>query len=141
MKRKFKYIKVEDGNISVYKTDNFPEVIKDTFKGYYKYDSTDHVFDENIDIRVFIEVESELLDCKDTIYYEYNSCIIGRLKGVVLIAKNGKNKWKSLSSNDIKLILKKLEPYDNNTFIIRYPKHREQDRLYKLFKELDTSSC
>ena len=140
MKRKFKYIKVEDGTISVHETDSFLEVIKDTFNGYYNYDTTDYIFDENLNIRMFAKAESEFLDYKDTIYFECDGSIIGRLKGIILIAKNGKNNWHSLSTSDIKLILKKLEPHDNNTFIIRYPKYEHYDWLYELFEELDTNS-
>ena len=140
MKRKIKYIKVKDGVISLLETDDFNEAIKDAFGDYYAYDSSDYIFDENLDIRVFIEAGSEFLDYKDSIYYEYEGAIVGRLKGTVLIAKNGLNKWQSLSSNDIKLILKKLKPHDNNSFIIHYPRHDSHDWLYKIFEKLDTSS-
>ena len=140
MKRKFKYIRVENGNISIHETDNFSEDIKDAFKDYYNYDSSDYVFEENLDIRVFVEAGSEFLDYKDTIYYEYNGSITEVFKGVVIIAKNGNNNWRSLSTNDIKLVLKKLEPYDNNTFIIRYPKCEYYDWVYQLFEKLDTKS-
>ena len=140
MKRKFKYIKVENGIISINETDNFPEVIKDAFGRYSNFDSRDYVFDENLDICVFAEASSEFMDYKDTIYYEYDGSIYGRLKGTVLIAKNGVCNWRSLSKKDIKLILKKLEPYNNNTFIIHYSKCDYLDYMYELFEELDTRS-
>lgn len=129
MKRKFKYIRVKDGDILLLETDDFDEVIKDTFGDYYAYDSTDYVFNENLNIRVFVEVGSEFLDYKDSIYYEDDGVIVGRLKGTVLIAKNGSKKWHSLSNKDIKIIYKKLKPHGDNSFLISYPRttnHEEE---------------
>lgn len=122
MKKAFKYIKVKDGTISLMETQDFKEVIKNEYGDYYNYDSSDYLFDEDLDIRVFALAGSSFMDLKETIYYEYDGEITDILKGTVIFAKNGKTKWKSLSNKDIRLLKRKLEPTDNNTFTIRYPK-------------------
>lgn len=120
MKRKFKYVEVKDGAISKFETNDFNEVIKDVFGSYYDYDSTDWIFDENLDIRVFVEANSTFNDTKETIYCYLDNQLINVLKGTILIAKNGNNNFKSLSNKDIRLIHNKLKPSYNHTFIINY---------------------
>lgn len=120
MKRKFKYIEVKNGVISTIETNDFNEVIKDTYGSYYNYESSDWIFDENLDIRVFVEKDSLYKRIKETIYFYSNETNIDVLKGTVLFAKNGNNNWKALSGKDVKLIYKKLKPSYNHTFTVNY---------------------
>lgn len=120
MKRKFKYIEVKDGAITLQETNDFNEVIKDTYGSYYNYDSSDWIFNENLDIRIFVEQESSFQDINETIYLYSHNKLANILKGPVLFAKNGNNNWRSLSNKDIKLIYKKLLPSSNHRFTIDY---------------------
>ena len=127
MKRNFKYIEVKDGNILLLETDNFNNVIKETLD---HYDSSDYIFDENLDIRAFVKMGSEFLDLKDTIYYYLDNKLVDVFKGTVLFAKNGISKWRSLSNKDIALIYKKILPTHDGAFeIFEYSYDDESELL------------
>lgn len=51
-----RYVKVEGTNIEVLNTPSFKKVLKKEFEE--GYDTTDYIFDENLDIRVFIEIRA-----------------------------------------------------------------------------------
>ena len=48
-----RYIIVKDGQIDVRYTSNFIQLIKDEFQ--YFFDSTDYLFDDYPDVRVFVK--------------------------------------------------------------------------------------
>ena len=120
MKKQIKYIKVSNGKLSILQTNNFNEAIKNSFGSYFDFDSSDYIFDEDLDIRVFLKANSTFLNLEETIYYYVNNELVDINKGIVLFAKNGNRSWKSLSNKDINIIKKRLKPSPNNTFSINY---------------------
>ena len=53
-KRVIRYLSVKDGNISVEYTDDFIQVMKKEFNGFF--DTTDNLFERYPDIRVYLVI-------------------------------------------------------------------------------------
>ena len=113
-----KYIKIQNNNIEILETDNFSNVIKNEFNDT-NYDSLDYLFDENLDIRIFTKAGSDFLDLDNSLYYKRDGKLQYIFKGTILLAKNGINKWHSLSNKDIKIITNRILKIDNS-FVINY---------------------
>lgn len=113
---KIRYIKVKNGVISIHSTSNFKRVMEDEFGGM-AYDTTDYIFDENLDIRVFVE-DLNLETEEVCINYYYNNDLCMTFNGTVLFAKDGITKIRSLSKKDINIIINNLIPTYDNEFNI-----------------------
>lgn len=117
MKNKgIRYIKVKNGVISIHSTSNFKRVMEEEFGGM-AYDTTDYIFGEDLEIRIFVEdlsLESEEV----CINYYYNNDLWTTFNGTVLFAKDGITKFRSLSKKDINIIINNLIPTCNNEFNI-----------------------
>ncbi len=113
---KIRYIKVKNGVVSIHMTSNFKRVMEEEF-GTMAYDTTDYIFNENLDIRIFVEDLS--LENKDVcINYYYNNDLWTTFNGTVLFAKDGVTKFRSLSKKDINIIINNLIPTCDNEFNI-----------------------
>lgn len=113
---KIRYIKVKNGVISIHMTSNFKRVMEEEF-GAMAYDTTDYIFNENLDIRIFVEDLN--LENKDVcINYYYNNELWTTFNGTVLFAKDGVTKFRSLSKKDINIIINNLIPTCDSEFNI-----------------------
>ena len=113
---KIRYIKVENGVISIHWTSNFKKVMEYEFGGM-AYDTTDYIFNENLDIRIFVE-DLSLESREVCINYYYNNDLWQTFNGTVLFAKDGITKIRSLSKKDVNIIINNLIPTNDNEFNI-----------------------
>lgn len=114
--KEIRYIKVKDGVISIHSTSDFMKMMKEEYGGM-SYDTTDYIFDENLDIRVFVKDLN--LDSEEVcINYYYNGDLWSTFNGTVFFSKLGTTKVRSLSKKDIDIIMRNLIPTRDNEFSI-----------------------
>ena len=97
-------------------TSNFKKVMEEEF-GAMAYDTTDYIFNENLDIRIFVE-DLNLENEDVCINYYYNNELWTTFNGTVLFAKDGVTKFRSLSKKDINIIINNLIPTCDSEFNI-----------------------
>ncbi|MGN1054293.1 MAG: hypothetical protein ACI4P1_03350 [Erysipelotrichaceae bacterium] len=101
-----RYIKIIHNKIQVLNTDNFRKVLKEEFKE--GYDTTDYVFEENLNIRVFLKAGSIFEDLEETILYKVNNETVDIFKGTVIFSKDNGTIFTSLKAKDIQIITTKI---------------------------------
>lgn len=107
------YIIIKDGNINIKQTDNFDFVLNYEFqKGN---DSTDYVFKEDKEIRVFVE-NSSLYEKPPTLAISKDEELLYDYHGTIIFAKNGRTKYRGLSKENIKLIQNRLTRINDSKF-------------------------
>jgi len=101
-----RYVKVEGTNIEVLNTTSFKKVLKETFEE--GYDTTDYIFDENLDIRVFIEIRATHKNLEETILRKLDNETVDIFYGTCLFTKCSELSFLSLSKKDVKIIQKRI---------------------------------
>lgn len=124
-----RYIIVKDGQIDVRYTSNFIQLIKDEFQ--YFFDSTDYLFDDYPDVRVFVKDES-LFTERPSVFYYYDHELFTTFNGTVFFAKLGTYKPRSLSKREVAFLLKNLKPRDDGNFDIDNCAAAAKSRPYRL---------
>ena len=99
-----RYVKVEGTNIEVLNTPSFKKVLEEEFEE--GYDTTDYIFDENLDIRVFIEIRATQKNLEETILRKLDNKTVDIFYGTCLFTKCSELSFLSLSKKDIKIIQK-----------------------------------
>lgn len=106
---------IKDGNISTQYSDDFMKTIDDEFE--YYYDTTDNLFFEYPDIRVFVKEES-LFTEKESIYYYQDNELNMAFNGTVFFGKLGVNRPLSLSDREISFLKRSLKKDNDGTYHI-----------------------
>lgn len=101
-----RYVKVEGTNIEILNTTSFKKVLEEEFKE--GYDTTDYIFDENLDIRVFIEIRATHKNLEETILRKLDNETVDIIYGTVLFTKCSELSFLSLSKKDINIIQKRI---------------------------------
>ena len=109
-----RYLKVKDGNISVEYTDDFIQVMKKEFNGFF--DTTDNLFERYPDIRVFVK-DMSFFDEKPSVGYCRNGRLSSTFNGTVFFAKLGMYCIRSLSKKEVSFLLRNLKRDDGIYFI------------------------
>lgn len=112
MARKYKYIIIDNGNVSVNESADMRKVIKETF-GWF--DSTDYLFDDNLNIRAFVK-EFSLFDCEPSVLCCQNDELVFSFNGTVIFSSLNEYSYSSLSTRDIQIILSRLSRIDDTHF-------------------------
>ena len=115
-KNKIRYIKVEESNIEILYSKDVYKAIKELFKGKY-IETTDYIFDDSLDIRIFVGVNDSGKD--PAIKFFYNDELWDEYYGPVIFSKFGNSEFKSLSDEDIKIIKEGLLKMNDGVFVIR----------------------
>lgn len=115
-KKEITYIQLKDGNLTVKTTSDFKMIMKQEFKDG-RFDTTDYLFEEDKDIRVFVEDES-IYTLPESVYFFYGTELAHIFHGTVLLAKMGVNSFRSLSNKSIRIITSRLEVNNDQTFSI-----------------------
>ena len=113
---KIRYIKVEKDSIEILYSKDIYKTIRELFKDGY-IETTDYIFDDNLDIRIFVGVNNSNKD--PTIKFFYNDELWDEYYGPVIFTKFGISEFESLSDEDIKIIKEGLLKTDDEVFIIR----------------------
>ena len=110
-----RYLKVQDGNISVEYTDDFIQVMKKEFNGFF--DTTDNLFERYPDIRVFVK-DMSFFDEKPSIGYCRNGRLSSTFNGTVFFAKLGMYCVRSLSKKEVSFLLRNLKRNNDDIYSI-----------------------
>ena len=110
-----RYLKVKDGNISVEYTDDFIQVMKKEFNGFF--DTTDNLFERYLDIRVFVK-DMSFFDEKPSIGYCRNGRLSSTFNGTVFFAKLGMYCIRSLSKKEVSFLLRNLKRNNDDIYSI-----------------------
>ena len=122
-----RYMIIRNGSIDVGYTDDFLKVLDDEY--HYFFDSSDYLFDQYPDIRVFVKDESLFTD-KPTVYYYDDHKLTATFNGTVFFAKLGATKVRSLSKQEAGFLMKNLKRRDDDCFDIRNDISHHDRRLY-----------
>ena len=110
-----RYLKVKDGNISVEYMDDFIQVMKKEFNGFF--DTTDNLFERYPDIRVFVK-DMSFFDEKPSIGYCRNGRLSSTFNGTVFFAKLGMYCVRSLSKKEVSFLLRNLKRNNDDIYSI-----------------------
>ena len=110
-----RYLKVKDGNISVEYTDDFIQVMKKEFNGFF--DTTDNLFERYPDIRVFVK-DMSFFDEKPSVGYCRNGRLSSTFNGTVFFAKLGMYCVRSLSKKEVSFLLRNLKRNNEDIYSI-----------------------
>ena len=110
-----RYLKVKDGNISVEYMDDFIQVMKKEFNGFF--DTTDNLFERYPDIRVFVK-DMSFFDEKPSIGYCRNGRLSSTFNGTVFFAKLGMYCIRSLSKKEVSFLLRNLKRNNDDIYSI-----------------------
>ena len=110
-----RYLKVKDGNISVEYMDDFIQVMKKEFNGFF--DTTDNLFERYLDIRVFVK-DMSFFDEKPSIGYCRNGRLSSTFNGTVFFAKLGMYCVRSLSKKEVSFLLRNLKRNNDDIYSI-----------------------
>ena len=110
-----RYLKVKDGNISVEYTDDFIQVMKKEFNGFF--DTTDNLFERYLDIRVFVK-DMSFFDEKPSVGYCRNGRLSSTFNGTVFFAKLGMYCVRSLSKKEVSFLLRNLKRNNDDIYSI-----------------------
>ena len=110
-----RYLKVKDGNISVEYTDDFIQVMKKEFNGFF--DTTDNLFERYLDIRVFVK-DMSFFDEKPSVGYCRNGRLSSTFNGTVFFAKLGMYCIRSLSKKEVSFLLRNLKRNNDDIYSI-----------------------
>lgn len=116
MSRLFRYLMIKNGDVVAIETRNVLKSIVNEFK---VFDYRDYLFDEDLDIYVFVK-DLSYYDDNHTIYYYYGDDLIETFNGTVIFARMVENGFRTLSKNDIELINNHLSRIDRNSFKLNY---------------------
>ena len=110
-----RYLKVKDGNISVEYMDDFIQVMKKEFNGFF--DTTDNLFERYPDIRVFVK-DMSFFDEKPSVGYCRNGRLSSTFNGTVFFAKLGMYCIRSLSKKEVSFLLRNLKRNNDDIYSI-----------------------
>ena len=110
-----RYLKVKDGNISVEYMDDFIQVMKKEFNGFF--DTTDNLFERYPDIRVFVK-DMSFFDEKPSVGYCRNGRLSSTFNGTVFFAKLGMYCVRSLSKKEVSFLLRNLKRNNDDIYSI-----------------------
>ena len=110
-----RYLKVKDGNISVEYMDDFIQVMKKEFNGFF--DTTDNLFERYPDIRVFVK-DMSFFDEKPSVGYCRNGRLSSTFNGTVFFAKLGMYCTRSLSKKEVSFLLRNLKRNNDDIYSI-----------------------
>ena len=116
MSRLFRYLMIKNGDAVAIETRNVLKSIVNEFK---VFDYRDYLFDEDLDIYVFVK-DLSYYDDNHTVYYYYGDDLIETFNGTVIFARMVENGFRTLSKNDIELINNHLSRIDRNSFKLNY---------------------
>ena len=116
MSRLFRYLMIKNGDVVAIETRNVLKSIVNEFK---VFDYRDYLFDEDLDIYVFVK-DLSYYDDNHTVYYYYGDDLIETFNGTVIFARMVENGFRTLSKNDIELINNHLSRIDRNSFKLNY---------------------
>ena len=122
-----RYMIIRNGSIDIRYTDDFLKVLDDEY--HYFFDSSDYLFDQYPDIRVFVKDESLFTD-KPAVYYYDDHQLTATFNGTVFFAKLGTTKARSLSKKETSFLLKNLKRRDDGCHDISNDVKRHDYRLY-----------
>ncbi len=107
---------IKNGDVVAIETRNVLKSIVNEFK---MFDYRDYMFDEDLDIYVFVK-DLSYYDDNHTVYYYYGDDLIETFNGTVIFARMVENGFRTLSKNDIELINNHLSRIDRNSFKLNY---------------------
>lgn len=116
MSRLFRYLMIKNGDVVAIETRN---VLKSIVNEFEMFDYRDYLFDEDLDIYVFVK-DLSYYDDNHTVYYYYGDDLIETFNGTVIFARMVENGFRTLSKNDIELINNHLSRIDRNSFKLNY---------------------
>lgn len=116
MSRLFRYLMIKNGDVVAIETRNVLKSIVNEFK---MFDYRDYMFDEDLDIYVFVK-DLSYYDDNHAVYYYYGDDLIETFNGTVIFARMVENGFRTLSKNDIELINNHLSRIDRNSFKLNY---------------------
>lgn len=116
MSRLFRYLMIKNGDVVTIETRN---VLKSIVNEFEMFDYRDYLFDEDLDIYVFVK-DLSYYDDNHTVYYYYGDDLIETFNGTVIFAKMVENGFRTLPKNDIELINNHLSRIDRNSFKLNY---------------------
>ena len=118
---------IKDGNISIQYSDDLMKTINKEYS--YFYDTTDNLFFEYPDIRVFIKDES-LFSEKESVYYYQDGILNMTFNGTVFFGKLGVNRPLSLSEREISFLKRNLKKDNDGIYHINSDMKRYLIRHY-----------
>ena len=106
---------IRDGDISVGYSDDLIRTINEEYN--YYFDTTDNLFFEYPDIRVFVKDESAFTE-DESVYYYQDGKLNMTFNGTVFFGKLGINKPVSLSHRELNFLKRNLKKGQNGKYHI-----------------------